>query len=115
MPLTMRPTGLGSGIDKDRADYTYSLASGKLAYLPCQEPEQLRQAARCLGQDTLWKAVPIPGHDRQKPLPDARGRAWLWWTEWGAQRQLQAWPLHRRGDRHPQVAEASNTCGNGVD
>ena len=22
MPLTMRPTGLGSGIDKDRADYT---------------------------------------------------------------------------------------------
>jgi hypothetical protein len=22
MPLTMRPTGLGSGIDKDRVDYT---------------------------------------------------------------------------------------------
>jgi hypothetical protein len=22
MPLTMRPTGLGSGIDKDRLDYT---------------------------------------------------------------------------------------------
>jgi hypothetical protein len=22
MPLTMRPTGLGSGIDKDRPDYT---------------------------------------------------------------------------------------------
>jgi len=22
MPLKMRPTGLGSGIDKDRADYT---------------------------------------------------------------------------------------------
>ena len=22
MPLTMRPTGLGSGIDKDRSDYT---------------------------------------------------------------------------------------------
>ena len=25
MPLTMRPTGLGSGIDKDRPDYTASI------------------------------------------------------------------------------------------
>ena len=29
MPLTVRPTGLGSGIDKDRADYT--VYSGKWA------------------------------------------------------------------------------------
>ena len=28
MPLTMRPTGLGSGIDKDRPDYTVVTAAG---------------------------------------------------------------------------------------
>jgi hypothetical protein len=32
MPLTMRPTGLGAGIDKDRPDY--SVYSGELADRP---------------------------------------------------------------------------------
>ena len=31
MPLTMRPTGLGAGIDKDRQDFTTKAASGRLA------------------------------------------------------------------------------------
>ena len=31
MPLKLRPTGLGSGIDKDRPDYTVYSADGMLA------------------------------------------------------------------------------------
>jgi hypothetical protein len=31
MPLKLHPTGLGSGIDKDRPDYTVLTASGRSA------------------------------------------------------------------------------------
>ena len=31
MPLKLRPTGLGSGIDKDRPDYTVLVADGMSA------------------------------------------------------------------------------------
>ena len=34
MPLKLRPTGVGSGIDKDRPDYTVSAASNKRAAVP---------------------------------------------------------------------------------
>ena len=46
MPLTVRPTGLGSGIDKDRPDYTVycdAAASMKLA-------EALRELAAGLSK-----------------------------------------------------------------
>ena len=36
-------------------------------------------------------------------------------TQGRAQRQLQAWPLHRRDDRHLSVAEASNPRSEGAD
>jgi hypothetical protein len=56
-------------------------------------------------QDTVGKAMPVACRDREKALPDARWRAWIRGTPGGAQRQLQAWPLHRRDDRDPPLAE----------
>jgi hypothetical protein len=47
-------------------------------------------------QDTVGKAMPVACRDREKALPDARWRAGLRRTQGAAQRQLQAWPLHRR-------------------
>ena len=82
---------------------------------PNQEPEHLRQAASVWRQDTVGKAMPVACRDREKALPDARWRAGIRGTQGGAQRQLQAWPLHRRGDRLSSVAERDNSRGEGVD
>ena len=50
MPLTMRPTGLGSGIDKDRPDYTvYCWRMGCRPHLP--DPWRSRQSALVLVAD----------------------------------------------------------------
>ena len=57
----------------------------------------------------------VAGRDRAKALPNAWWRSRIWRTQRAAQWQLQAWSLHRRGDRLSQVAEASNTRGEGVD
>ena len=69
-------------------------------------PEQLRQAPRCGSRTRSGKPCRSP-RDRVKPLPHARGRTWLWWTEGIAQRELQARPLHRRSDCLSQVVEAA--------
>ena len=57
MPLTMRPTGLGSGIDKDRPDYGVIAASGVLAALPdarrSREPALVLVANRQPSDDAL--------------------------------------------------------------
>jgi hypothetical protein len=79
------------------------------------DPMRHAPSAPLWSQDTLWKAVPIPGRDRQKALPHARGRAWLWWTQGIAQWKLQARPLHGRSDCLSQVVEAANTPSEGVD
>jgi hypothetical protein len=74
-----------------------------------------KQSGSMWGQDEVWKTMPIACRDWEKAMPDARWSAGVWWTKGGAQRQLQAWPLHRRDGRLSQVAEASNTRGEGVD
>ena len=49
MPLTLRPTGLGSGIDKDRPDYTVYPASECRPHL--RDPRRSRQSALVLVAD----------------------------------------------------------------
>jgi hypothetical protein len=66
-------------------------------------------------EDELGKAMPIACGDRQWALPDARCRPGLRRARGAAQRQLQAWPLHRRGDCLPQVAEAPHSRSQGAD
>ena len=53
MPLKLRPTGLGSGIDKDRPDYTvYTRRVGRRPHLP--DPWRSRQFALVLVADRQW-------------------------------------------------------------
>jgi hypothetical protein len=66
-------------------------------------------------QDTLGNALPVAHRHRETALPDAWWRAGIWRTQGLAQRQLQAWPLHRRGDCLPHVAEGANSRGQGAD
>ena len=66
-------------------------------------------------QNPVGKTVPVACRDREKALPDARWRARIWGTQGGAQRQLQAWPLHRRDDGLSSVAEGDDPRSEGVD
>jgi hypothetical protein len=56
----------------------------------------------------VGKAMPVACRDWEKALPDARWRPGLRRTQGGAQRQLQAWPLHRRDDCNSSVAEGDD-------
>src|SRR5207244_4939188 len=60
-------------------------------------------------QDPLRNAMPVARRDREKALPDAWWRSRIWRTQGATQRQLQAWPVHRRGDRLSEVGEAVHT------
>jgi len=51
----------------------------------------------------------------QLSVPDARWRCRIRRTQGGAQRQLQAWPLHRRDNRDSSVAEGEGPRSEGVD
>jgi hypothetical protein len=64
---------------------------------------------------TVGSAMPVACRDREKALPDARWCARIRRAQGGAQRQLQAWPLHRRHDRNSPVAEGEDSRGKGID
>ena len=49
MALKLRPTGLGSGIDKDRPDYTVYTGEWESAHL--RDPRRSRQSALVLVAD----------------------------------------------------------------
>ena len=59
MPLTMRPTGLGAGIDKDRPDYTiYSRAvtgrAGLLVLVPTRRfPKHVQSCIQKIAGDRV--------------------------------------------------------------
>jgi hypothetical protein len=59
--------------------------------------------------------MPVARRDREKALPDARWRTGIRRTQGGAQRQLQAWPLHRRENGDSSVAEGEDPRSEGVD
>ena len=77
MPLTMRPTGLGAGIDKDRQDYTiYSggWAIGRI-YETRGGPDHLRwfwSLHHHLSDDTLRQGGDLGGG--QGAVPEELGR-----------------------------------------
>ena len=86
MPLTMRPTGLGSGIDKDRQDYTvytggwdigriYEVEGGPSicgGFGRCTS----RASRRTFAQITAWAA---------KAEFEASWREWLAWAKLGVE------------------------------
>ena len=89
MPLTMRPTGLGSGIDKDRADYTVYCGGWDVGrtYQTRGGPDSLRW---------FWSLTvngPMTRSDRVATLEEAkaqfqkswsrgrRGRSWKRWHD----------------------------------
>ena len=80
-----------------------------------QVSQHLSQAARCGAKTRSGKPMPVACGDREKALPDARWREGLRRTQGGAQRQLQAWPLHRRDNRDSSVAEGEDPPSEGVD
>ena len=78
MPLTMRPTGLGSGIDKDRPDYTILTGEWEIRriYQTRGGPDSLRWFAN--GPDTIggeWRVWQRPrGSFRKAGTPGRLGR-----------------------------------------
>ena len=95
MPLKMRPTGLGAGIDKDRPDYTiYSRgwAIGRI-YETRGGPDRLRW---------FWSftvTCPMTRSDRVSTLEEAKAQFQKSWDAWKAWARLQIAPEHDSHDR----------------
>ena len=85
MPLKLRPTGLGSGIDKDRPDYTvYSggWAVGRI-YETRGGPDSLRW---------FWSLTvngPMTRSDRVATLEEAKAQFQKSWDAWKAWAKLE--------------------------
>jgi hypothetical protein len=80
MPLTMRPTGLGSGIDKDRADYSVFCGEWNIGriYEVRGGPDDLRW---------FWSFTlhgPMTRSDRAATLEEAKAQFQKSWDEWKA-------------------------------
>ena len=76
MPLTMRPTGLGSGIDKDRQDYTiYSgeWAVGRMALITAL----VLVVHRHLSDGALWSGADLGGGQGAVSKAGTPGRRWV--------------------------------------
>ena len=84
MPLTMRPTGLGSGIDKDRPDY--AVFSGKWAGRPhLPDARRSRPSALVLVVD---RQPPMARSDRVATLEEAKAQLKKSWDAWKAWAEL---------------------------
>ena len=85
MPLTMRPTGLGSGIDKDRPDYTVfcgEWAIGRI-YETRGGPDHLRW---------FWSFTvtgPMARAGRVATLKEAKAQLAKSWDAWKAWAELE--------------------------
>jgi hypothetical protein len=80
MPLIMRPTGLGSGIDKDRQDYTVYTGGWDIGriYEVRGGPDDLRW---------FWSFTlhgPMTRSDRAATLEEAKAQFQKSWDEWKA-------------------------------
>ena len=88
MPLTMRPTGLGAGIDKDRPDYTIycgGWAGGRI-YETRGGPDHLRW---------FWSFTvtgPMTRSDKVATLEEAKVQLRKSWDAWKAWAGLQEVP-----------------------
>jgi hypothetical protein len=88
MALTMRPTGLGSGIDKDRQDYTVYTGGWDIGriYEVRGGPEHLRW---------FWSFAlhgPMTRSDRAATLEEAKAQFQKSWDEWKAWAKLVEMP-----------------------
>jgi hypothetical protein len=85
MPLTMRPTGLGFGIDKDRPDYTVYCGGWAVdrIYETRGGPDHLRW---------FWSFTvicPMTRSDRVPTLEEAKAQFETAWRQWLAWAKLQ--------------------------
>jgi hypothetical protein len=92
MPLKLRPTGLGSGIDKDRPDYgVYSgeWCVGRI-YQTRGGPDSLRW---------FWSLTvngPMTRSDRVATLEEAKAQFQKSWDEWKAWAKMEEVPGESR-------------------
>src|SRR3981189_2970150 len=73
------------------------------------------QCGAVRSQDPGGKTVPVALGGWEKEMEDAGWCAGVRRAQGGAQRQLQAWPLHRRVNRDSSVAEGEDPRSEGVD
>jgi hypothetical protein len=88
MALTMRPTGLGSGIDKDRQDYTVYTGGWDIGriYEVRGGPDHLRWFWSC----ALYG--PMTHSDRVATLEEAKAQFPKTWDAWKAWAKLEEAP-----------------------
>ena len=79
MPLTMRPSGLSSGIDKDRPDYTVYWRLGSWPHLP--DPRRSRQSALVLVVGPMTRSGRVATFDEAKAKLQKCWDAWKAWAE----------------------------------
>ena len=77
MPLRLRATGLGFGIDKDRQDFT--IFSGGWALGRIYDPRRSRQSA----------LVPMARSDRVATLEEAKAQFQKSWDAWKAWAKME--------------------------
>ena len=85
MPVTMRPTGLGSGIDRDRPDYTVVTGEWEVGriYETRGGPDNLRW---------FWSMTvngPMTRSDRVATLEEAKAHFQKSWDAWKAWAKLE--------------------------
>ena len=85
MPLKLRPTGLGSGIDKDRPDYTVVTGEWEVGriYETRGGPDNLRW---------FWSLTvngPMTRSDRVATLEEAKAQFQKSWDAWKAWANLE--------------------------
>ena len=85
MPLTMRPTGLGAGIDKDRPDYAVFGGEWNIGriYQTRGGPESLRWSW------SLTVNGPMTCADRVATLEEAKAQFQKSWDAWKAWAKLE--------------------------
>jgi uncharacterized protein (DUF736 family) len=88
MPLTMRPTGLGSGIDKNRPDYAVCTGEWEVGriYQTRGGPESLRW---------FWSLTitgPMTRSNRVATLDEAKAQFQKSWNAWKAWAKLAEVP-----------------------
>ena len=78
MPLTMRSTGLGSGIDKDRPDYTVVTGEWEVGriYETRGGPDNLRWFWSLTVNGPMTGAGRVATKFRRAGTPGRRGRSW---------------------------------------
>jgi hypothetical protein len=95
MPLKLRPTGLGSGIDKDRPDYTVVIGEWEVGriYQTRGGPDSLRW---------FWSMSangPMTRSDRAATLEEAKAQFQKSWDEWKAWAKMEEGTVMRLEQR----------------